>query len=218
MWEPKLESSSSSGTAAATTNSSSSPNSQSLLHAEDSGLIDSGFLSSEHILQSYSTEEDKHNNDTPVAAAEPNHHQHHHNGEEGGIGKQQQQFDSYLDSGLVEDAEFESGTGVDQEMLLERDLDNGLAEWQCTLDMKSNVSGSGAVATTAQSSAANHQMINNLSRRVDMATASLDQMNISDAPVKANNKQQQQKAVEVEMPEEEQPWEICYKQDAEGDT
>lgn len=217
MWEPKLENSTTSSSQSAAAGAASIPN-EKLLCTEDSGQIDSGFLSSEQILQSYSDDDDDDAFDNnqkqskkasfdfkspaPVAAATTI-----------SLDKQQQlESSSYLDSGLVEDdAAFVSGTGDDSEMLLERELDNGLAEWLCTLDLKSNNNNNSTAATAAHSNP-----INNLSRRVDMTTASScpDQMNINHN----GGEDQQLKAQILAMPEEEQPWEMCYKQDAEGDT
>ena len=189
MWGPKLDS---------TTSSQQQQQQQQQqdkkhLIEEDSGQIDSGFLSSEQILQSFNSDsEEDHSPAAPAQAPLSS---------EGVLAqKQQQQVDTYLDSGLVEDVEESQETTAhaeDQQMLLERELDNGLAEWLCTLDLK-NPSPS----------------INNLSRKVDCTTTSMDQMNISDAPKQQTTTQPRT----FEMPEEEQPWEMCYKQDAEGDT
>lgn len=160
---------------------------------EDSGQIDSGFLSSEQILQSFSEDIADEPSPAPVPAI------HKQAPEEDT--KQQQLESTYLDSGLVEDAEFLSGN--QQEMLLERELDNGLSEWLCTLDLKNN----------SQSAA----QINNLSRKMDSATASMDQLNINEVKKKQHEKLEKQAQI-LEMPDEIQPWEMFYKQDAEGDT
>lgn len=232
MWDPKIDSSSAGASATTAQNSN---NSAKLLPAEDSGEIDSGFLSSELILSSYEDEEDNTTKSAqlpeipfadssakssfdvaPVAA-------HKKQNDDDYDLKEQQSTSDYLDSGLVEDAEFLSYESKyedeqreeepEQDMLLERGLDNGLAEWLCTLDLKNN--------TAAQGGA------NNLGRRVDCTTSSMEQMNISAAAPKRSKKQQQQQQVHqaqeekkplIEMPEEEQPWEMCYKQDAEGNT
>lgn len=198
MWEPKIQSSGNPAPSSspAAQQQSQEPHSK-LSSVEDSGQIDSGFLSSEHILQSFTEyEEDK---EEPAPVAPPKSSSSSSSAPKDP--KTSELEPTYLDSGLVEDAEFDSQSG----MLLERELDHGLAEWLCTLDMKNN-------STAAANS------INNLSRRVDLTTASLDQMNISDAPKKMQKRPQQKEDELLEMPEEEQPWEVCYKQDAEGDT
>lgn len=210
MWDPKIDSSSSAGQAQPPAGDKKQ------LHLEDSGQIDSGFLSSEQILQSYSDDEQDQAKEYKKTPAIPI------AGESSSANapvdqnqQKQQQFDSdaYLDSGLIEDAEFLSGPQEEEspeksnDMLLERELDNGLAEWLCTLDLKTTNSQGGAAGGQVSTGS-----VNNLGRRVESPAAVAESqgqtMNISAVG-----------EVKKEMPEEEeQPWEMCYKQDADGDT
>lgn len=147
------------------------------------GQIDSGFLSSDQILSGYSEADDE---DLPSASV---------NVPPPSVDQKKQEVEVILDSGLVEDVEveFSQQGNSTSDMLLEREVDNGLAEWLCTLDLK-------------QQNQQQHSGINNLSRRVDSTTASLDQLNIGE------------KEQHRHIPEQEQPWERFYKQDADGDT
>lgn len=164
---------------------------------DNCGQIDSGFLSSDQILSGYSEEGDP----QPQASNDLG-------GKSTNTDEDPKQIDStYLDSGLVEDVQLSGG-----DMLLERELDHGLAEWLCNLDLKNS-----AAAVPSQ--------INNLGRKVDNTKASKDQLNISDDETSCAGKKRQKSSSSredsssfVEMPEEEQPWEMCYKQDADGDT
>lgn len=165
---------------------------------EQDSQIDSGFLSSDQILSGYSEEGD---------------HQQPQSSNDLGAKPSNTDTDdklhsTYLDSGLVEDVEVSNS-----EMLLERELDHGLAEWLCNLDLKNN-----AAAVPSQ--------INNLGRKGENTKASKDQLNISDDEStcagkkrqKSSSSREESSSSYVEMPEEEQPWEMCYKQDADGDT
>lgn len=98
----------------------------------------------------------------------------------------------YLDSGLVESGVIEE----DNKMLLERALDHGLSEWMCTLELGQHQT----------------QQINNLSRKVD-------ELSMSESAEEGHTMgRDRSRETVVEVPEEEQPWEVFYKQDAEGDT
>lgn len=212
MWEPKIDSTSNQSQSTTTTNTAprdlSGDKYDKLNIVED---IDSGFLSSEQILNSgfssYGEEDDPGTStslgdtDTkpiPASVADED--------------KKLSTADAdctYLDSGLVDDIELSTRSVAAEaedagKMLLERELDNGLAEWLCTLDLKNG--GGGA------------NQINNLSRKVDSATASLDQLNISDAPSATKRTKATSARPTVEVPEKEEPWEVCYIQDGEGDT
>lgn len=208
MWDPKIDSSSSAGQA--------QPPAGDKKHLEDSGQIDSGFLSSEQILQSYSDDEQdqaKEYKKTPAIPIAGDSSSANAPVDQNQQKQQQFESDAYLDSGLIEDAEFLSGPQEEQspeksnDMLLERELDNGLAEWLCTLDLKTANSQGGAAGGQVSTGS-----VNNLGRRVESPSAVAESqgqtMNISAVG-----------EVKKEMPEEEeQPWEICYKQDADGDT
>lgn len=201
MWEPKIDSTTSTVSG---NHSSSSPTTQKesfdKLNVEDSNQIDSGFLSSEQILNSgfssYGEEEDPGTTSLGETKAPPATDPKAKDPKDSVV---QSSDSTYLDSGLVDDIELSKSGGG--EMLIERELDNGLAEWLCTLDLKNG----------------GLNQINNLSRKVDSATASLDQLNISDAAPSANKRTKTSRQP-VDVPEKEEPWEVCYIQDGEGDT
>lgn len=184
MWDPKLE--------APGNQSSSSTQQNKKLDYQDNSQVDSGFLSSEQILQSFSEDAPVPTEERPDESLDSG----------ASLDLKTVETSTYLDSGLVED--FPSGS----DMLLEKDVDTGLAEWLChSLNLKKN------------NTCCAEPQINNLStvsRKLESSASvpSMDQKNISEVPVDQQEEQQQH----LEMPEEEQPWERCYKQDADGET
>lgn len=198
MWNSQVEPSGNQSSSS----SSHEQQQQKKLDYQDNSQIDSGFLSSEHILHSF-------NDDADHRAAPPEQQPLPKNTDDLDLKKVAPVASSaYFDSGLVED--FASGHGHD--MLLEKDVGAVLAECLShSLNLKKSHSLMG--------NSIGDSHINDLSasRKVVDTTSSnstniVDQRNISDAAAVAKD------SGRFEMPEEEQPWERCYKQDADGET
>lgn len=210
MWDPKIESKSSQ-------NSGAAVDKKLLLAAEDDPGTDSGFMSSgqlsasdiqEHISETTAeklspiveAEQKKNNNNSSSEPSTTDDQSHQAKSKE-------VEQDTEEDSGLIadDDAALLSLIADQKKMLLERGIDDGLAEWFCNLKLRSDAGN----------------QINNLGKKSPSSspTSSLSgRLNICSSAEQPSKRSKQTNKNGIKMPDEEQLWEVCYKQDANGDT